>query len=107
MEWHEIIVSILSGLAMAIPLVIELVRYVKESVKEKNWGRLVTLVVQLIQDAELKFDNGTDRREWVMSMVQTSASVINYDVDLAVVGELIDNFCTMSKNVNITKEVIE
>ena len=107
MEWYEILVSILTGLATAIPLVVELIKYVKESVKEKNWGRLVSLVVTLIQEAEEKFDNGTDRREWVMSMVQSSAHIINYDIDLNVVGELIDSFCAMSKNVNTKKEATE
>lgn len=107
MEWYEILVSILTGLVTAIPLVVELVKYVKESVKEKNWGKLVSLVLTLIQDAEEKFDNGSDRKEWVLSMVQASADAINYDVNLDLVGELIDNLCTMSKNVNSPKEVTE
>ena len=105
MEWYEILVSILTGLATAIPLVVELVKYVKESVREKNWGRLVSLVLTLIQEAEEKFDNGADRREWVLSMVQASADTINYDINIDLVGELVDNLCTMSKVVNTPKEV--
>lgn len=103
MEWYEVLISILTGLATAIPLVVELVKYVKESVKEKNWGKLVSLVLELIQEAEEKFDNGADRREWVLSMVQASADAINYDVNLDLVGELIDNLCLMSKSVNVNK----
>lgn len=107
MEWYEIIVSILTGIATAIPLVVELIKYVKESVREKNWGKLVSLVLTLIQEAEEKFDNGADRREWVLSMVQASADTINYDINLELVGELVDNLCTMSKSVNAQKEVSE
>lgn len=41
MDWLEIlkyIAAIASGLAAAIPLVIQLVKYIKQAVKEKNWG---------------------------------------------------------------------
>ena len=107
MEWYEILISVLTGLATAIPLVVELVKYVKESVREKNWGKLVSLILKLIQEAEEKFDNGSDRREWVLSMVQTSAATINYDINLDLVGELVDNLCAMSKSVNVQKEVTE
>ena len=36
MEWINYAVSILSGLAIAIPLVVKLIEYVKKAVKEKN-----------------------------------------------------------------------
>ena len=37
MDWVGLVVSILSGLAAAIPLVVQLVNYVQKAVKEKNW----------------------------------------------------------------------
>ena len=107
MEWYEVLISILTGLVTAIPLVVELVKYVREATREKNWGKLVSLVLTLIQEAEEKFNNGADKREWVLSMVQASAATINYDVNLDLVGELVDNLCTMSKSVNVQKEVTE
>ena len=100
MEWYEIIVSILSGLVATIPLVIQLVKYVKEAVQERNWGVLVDLVVKLVKEAEDKFESGSDRKEWVLSMVKTSAYAIKYDVDIDRVSELIDSLCEMSKYVN-------
>lgn len=106
MEWYEIIISMLTGLTATIPLVIELVKYVKQSIKEKNWGSLVSLVVKLVGEAEDKFDNGLDRKEWVMSMIQASADTINYDINLDLVSELIDSLCVMSKTVNVGKEEI-
>jgi len=36
MNWVELVVAILSGLAATIPLVIQLVKYVKQTIKEKN-----------------------------------------------------------------------
>lgn len=100
MEWLEIIISILSGLAVTIPLVIKLVEYVKKAIKEKNWNKLLELVMKLMAEAETKFDNGKDRKAWVLHMVEASAATINYDIDLAQVGEMIDSLCAMSKKVN-------
>lgn len=103
MEWYEILVSILSGLAVTIPLVVKLVEYVKKAIQEKNWNNLLTLVMNLMVQAEEKFDNGTDRKAWVLSMVEASAKTINYDIDIAQVGQLIDSLCEMSKQVNAPK----
>ena len=41
MDWVEIIIAILSGLAACIPLVIKLVQYVEKAIKEKNWSALL------------------------------------------------------------------
>lgn len=103
MEWFNVIISILSGLAVTIPLVIELVKYVKKAVKEKNWGALVNLVTSLMKEAEGKFETGTERKTWVLNAVQASANTINYEIDIAQVGELIDSLCDLSKIVNAQK----
>jgi hypothetical protein len=96
----NIIISILSGIAACIPLVVQLVKYVKQSVQEKNWNQLLTLVTNLMEEAEKKFATGAERKEWVMSMVKASADTVNYPIDLDVVSELIDSLCAMSKIVN-------
>ena len=41
--WIQIAISILSGIAVAIPLIIKLVNVVKDSVKEKNWNLLMKM----------------------------------------------------------------
>lgn len=107
MEWVQLVVSVLAGLATAIPLAIKLVEYVQKAVKEKNWDKLLDLVMGLMQTAETKFDNGADRKDWVMAMVKSSADTINYDVDMEAVGELIDNLCAMSKVVNAPEDAKE
>ena len=103
MEWYEILISILSGLATAIPLVVQLVKYVKQAMREKNWASLVSLVMKLMSEAECKFEDGQSRKEWVLSMVQTSANSINYDIDIDNVSDLIDSLCEMSKSINVKK----
>ena len=95
-----IIISILSGLAACIPLVIQLVKYVKKSVEEKNWNQLLNLVTNLMEEAEKKFATGAERKEWVLAMVKASADTINYPINLEEVSKLIDSLCDMSKIVN-------
>lgn len=104
MKWYEILVNILSGIAVAIPLVVKLVEYVQKAMREKNWSKLLTLVMQFMAEAEEKFDNGADRRAWVLDMIAASADVVDYDIDIEEVGKLIDSLCAMSKKVNAPKE---
>ena len=100
MEWINYAVSILSGLAIAIPLVVKLIEYVKKAVKEKNWNKLLDLVMKLMSEAETKFETGADKKEWVLAMVKASADSINYDIDTNAIGELIDSLCDMANVVN-------
>lgn len=107
-NWVNLIVAVLTGLATAIPLVIQLVKFVQQSIKEKNWQDLLELVTNLMKEAEGKFDNGVDRKEWCLMMVKATADTINYDIDLNQVSELIDSLTEMSKIVNppLKKEVV-
>lgn len=100
MEWYEILVSILAGVATAIPLVIKLVEYVQKAVREKNYGLVVQLVMNLMAEAEEKFDNGADRKEWVLSMVQASADTVDYPINIEQIGLLIDALCSLTKKIN-------
>ncbi len=96
----EYIISILAGLAAVIPLTIKLIEYVQKATKEKNWNKLVSMVIDLMETAESKLEKGTDKKEWVLAMVKASADTINYDIDVETVGKLIDSLCSMSKVVN-------
>ena len=96
----NLVVAVLTGLAACIPLAVKLVQYVQKATQEKNWGALLGLVVDLMEEAEVKFADGTTRKEWVMAMVQTSAEYINYPLDTEALSELIDALCDMTKVVN-------
>lgn len=96
----SVVVAVLTGLSACIPLAYKLIQYVKKATQEKNWAALLGLVVRLMEEAESKFADGATRKEWVMAMVQTSAEYINYPVDTAALGELIDTLCNMTKVVN-------
>lgn len=103
MDWTEIlkyIAAIASGLAATIPLVIQLVKYIKQAVKERNWGVVLAKVMSLMEAAESKFKEGAERKEWVLAMLKASADSINYDIDYDAIAEMIDSLCDMSKVIN-------
>lgn len=107
MEWMQVIVPVLTGLAATIPLVIKLVEYVQKAMKEKNWNKLLDLLMGYMERAEDMFDNGADRKEWVMAMIKSSADTIDFEIDMNVVSDLIDSLCSMSKTVNARDVSVE
>lgn len=107
MDILELLVEILGGLVVIIPLVVKLVEYVKKSALEKNWNNLIRLLLNLIATAEEKFDNGADRKQWVIAMVQASANTINYPITEKELGDLIDNLVALTKKVNIAIPEVE
>lgn len=103
MKWYEILITILSGIVTAIPLIVKLVEYVEKALKEKNYSALVALVMELMKDAEGMFDTGDVRKAWVMERIKSSAALINYEYNEAAISELIDQMCALSKEINIAK----
>lgn len=101
----SLIVAILSGLAACIPLAVKLVQYVQKAAQEKNWAALLGLLVDLMEQAEQKFNDGATRKEWVMAMVQTSAEYINYLIDTEALSQLIDSLVDMTNVINAPEEV--
>lgn len=103
MNTINIIVSILAGLATAIPLVVKLIEYVSKAIKEKNWQQLLSLIMELMARAEANPDllNGAARKQWVLSMVEAAADTINYDIDIEAVSALIDSLCALTNKVNV------
>ena len=103
MSWVDIVVSILSGLAVCIPLVVQLVNVVRTSVKEKNWSQIVTIVLDLMKQAETLFAEGAAKKAWVMAGVESAAKSINYNYDEVAkqkVSDMIDAICATAKIVN-------
>ena len=107
-QYLQLIVSVLAGLATAIPLAIKLVEYVRKAVKEKNWPKVVSLVIDLMSEVEGKMEVGADKKTYVLAMLKASADTIDYDLDekdYEKIGDLIDSMCDMSKVLNANKPV--
>lgn len=65
------------------------------------------MVNTYIIEAEQKFDNGADRKEWVIALVKASADSINYDINEKELSDLIDSIIAVTNLVNINKQVID
>lgn len=100
MNWLKIILENYVAILTIVLLGCKLFMYIRQLAKEKNWNRLVELVMRYMKEAEVKLIDGADRREWVIAMVKASAESINFDIDVDIVGQLIDSMCDMSKVVN-------
>ena len=103
-EWINTIISILSGIAVCIPLVISLINFVKKVADEKKWNILVSNVLQLIMNAEQDYEHGADKKEYVMNAIKTIAEQISYNFDAEAemkVSKMIDEICDMAKVVNV------
>ncbi len=106
MTWEDVgqfICIILAGAATAVPLLLKLLQYVKKAVNEKNWARLLSLVLGLMEKAEGIFETGPQRKAYVMTAVKNLADTIGYEMSEDELGELIDSLCSMSKIVNTAK----
>ena len=103
MSWVDIVVSIMSGIAVCIPLVVQLVNVVRASVKEKNWSQIVAIVLDLMKEAETLFADGATKKAYVMASVESAAKSINYNYDEVAkqkVSDMIDAICATAKIVN-------
>ena len=106
MSWVDIVVSIMSGLAVCIPLVVKLVNVVSTYVKEKNWSQIVAIVLDLMKEAETLFSDGATKKAYVMASVESAAKSINYNYDEVAkqkVSDMIDAICETAKVVNQVK----
>ena len=99
--WIQAIISILSGIAILVPLIVKLVQYVQANAKEKNWSSLMVLVMNLMAQAEQMFEHGADKKEWVINELKAVANTLNYEIDWDVVSEMIDKICDVSKEINV------
>lgn len=99
----EILISILSGIAVCIPILSALANAITECVKQKNWSAIVLFVLDYMTQAESLFEKGADRKTWVMEMLEETVIQLNYTYDeeaKAKVSAMIDSICDASKIIN-------
>lgn len=104
MEWVELIIALLSGIAACIPLVISLINYIQKAAKEKNWGKLIVIVSNFMAEAETLFPDGASKKDYVINSVMAIAKTIDYPIDKEMLGELIDNLAALSNKINVNKK---
>lgn len=103
MMWLDNILAIVVGLAFCIPLVIAVVNKAQEAIQERNWNTLLKMVMAFMVEAEKAFDNGYERKEFVMGQLDAAAAVANYVLTAetrARISDMIDSLCEMAHSVN-------
>ena len=103
MDILEIILAIVAGIGAAIPLAIQLVKYIKAAIAEKNFGNIMKLALDLMPEAEEKFSTGEERKAYVMDNLRSISSTLDYEVDFEKISEMIDAICKASKQINLKK----
>lgn len=102
MEYYvNAIIAILTGLVTAIPLVVQLVKYVKEAIKGKNYSSVIALVLSLMVEAEEKYSEGAQKKEYVIAAIKSMEKTLNYDIDEEAIGAMIDSVIDITKKINI------
>ena len=104
-NYINLIIAILSGLVTAIPLVVQLVKYVKAAIQEKNWSKIMKLVLNLMTEAEKNYSTGAERKQYVMSSIESIKDTLNYQLDMDQISQMIDAIVAASKTINA--EVVE
>lgn len=101
--WIEIVISVLTGIAACIPLVIKLVQVIKDSVKAKNWTPLMQLILKLMAEAEGNYSTGAEKKAYVIDSIEAIKGSLNYDVDMEAVSAMIDAIVVATKKINVEK----
>lgn len=92
---------ILVGLAVLIPMVIALIKYVTKAAEDKNWNIIVKMVLDLMVQAEQDYSTGAERKEFVMNQLKVMAETVDFEIDWDKVSDLIDALCDMAHEVNV------
>lgn len=104
MEISEFLIGILPGLCVCIPLVIALGIWISKAIKNKDWQKVVSFVLDHMEEAEKRFEAGSDRKAYVMAAVITSAKSIGYPLtesDTQKISDMIDQICDAAKVINV------
>lgn len=91
----EALPGICVGIAAIIPVVAKLINTIKLYASNKQYDKLVGIVADYMAQAEDLLANGADKKQWVMSMAQASASEIGIEFNAKAIGDMIDKLCEL------------
>ena len=93
--------QILVGIAVLIPLIVALIKYVTKAAEDKNWNIVVKMVLDLMVQAEKDYSTGAEKKEFVMNQLKVLAGTVDFEIDWDKVSDLIDALCDMAHEVNV------
>lgn len=102
-EILKFVVQCFVTVSAVVPLIIALVKYINKYLNQSDWDKLVQLVIDLCIEAEANYSNGSDKKNWVMSMTRKMCGSIGYDMsdsDSDKISNLIDDLIDLSLEIN-------
>lgn len=103
MEYYHNIIMILAGLIVVGFVVYQLYLKFKPFLVNGKWYIPMLKTIEYMAEAEAKFDNGTDRKIWVMDTLKDAMSRLNIEVNYDAIGNMIDAICALAKVLNHKK----
>ena len=103
-EWIELVIIVLNGALV----IFKLCQSGAELFKEKQWNKLVDIMLDLMVEAEKQFTEGAAKKAWVLNELRVAAKSLEYDYNAEAerkVSEMIDAFCMASKEIQKGHEV--
>ena len=100
----EYVLCIATGIIVSIPVVVQLVKYVKKLAHEKQWNVLIKEMLGLMVVAEEQYEKGSVKKDFVLSMCRKLCADLNIEFDEEKVGAMIDAMVELSKQINVPKE---
>ena len=103
-EGLKIAAAVVIGLGAVVPAGYWIARTIRDAVVNKNWNKVLQIVIGLMAEAETKIDTGAGRKEWVLGMARTLVAQAGYQMtteEWDKVSNMIDALCTMAKTVNV------
>lgn len=103
MSYLEEIITIISALLILIAYFTKLLSAIKKSRDSKNQNITNTEIMELIQLSELLFDNGENKKTFVMERIKDFVRDNNFNIDLEETDKMIEKYVNLTNKVNINK----
>ena len=100
MEYVKIVVYAVAIAGTLIYYLYTLVKNIKAAVEERKWNVVLELLMGFMEEVEPLFEEGTTKKEVVMSKMRNAVEQYGLKVDMEVISQLIDRLCDMSNVVN-------
>ena len=100
MDYYHNIVYILAGLIVVVFIGMQLFAKIKPYLTNGQWYIPVIQAIQFMAIAEDKFDNGADRKVWVMETLKEAMTKLNIECNYEAISNMIDAICRLSKILN-------
>ena len=61
----------------------------------------MALVMNLMAEAEEKYSDGAQKKEYVLGSLHAVEKTLNFDIDDVVIGQMIDGIVEVTKKINV------